>query len=583
MNKPPQFPHAAQADAQAAGATMPPSGQRHRAWYDHEVQEWSELDFHRSQVSLYADPTLARLTAGEHGKEICVFQQREGKVTLLVTRNLLARHRTTFDNVLTVLERQRLEVVKHVATASVIRYAVDYVASQHQASTDRGLSQSSALREFLDVVREAALRGSSDIHFCAREGGAVILFRVEGQIVRSGRPLSYRRCQDLIRAVYNSMPDKGSNSGSLITFETQQRAAIPCEVDINGKAEALKLRFQITPALGGFDAVMRILWQSGVSFQKGDSLKSDLVRLGYLDDQATRISLAAMKTAGGIVLAGVTGSGKTTTLYSMLGHIATETKKTYSVEDPIEGKLQNVSQIQVQTTEDMDTDQAISEIVKSLMRLDPDVTMVSEIRGIETGSAFKQLIQTGHQTLSTVHASSALDIYERLAAPEIGIPRHVLSSPDFLTLLIYQKLLRKLCEHCKIPLRESDLPQDKIASCELLGDTGRMYVTNLKGCPHCSGAAVKGVAGRTVCAEVILPDHTLLRLLQEERSIEGYQHLRQRIAPLHEPSSRGKQALEVAIYKMCEGIIDPREVEQEFQPLELYVEMTNYDRRAGKN
>jgi general secretion pathway protein E len=553
---------------------------KHRAWHEIEVREWSELSFPQADLRFYADPVLTRLLGEKLNKDIGLLQIQSGRVVLLVTREFLIKHKAEFDNVLMHLERQHVDALKVVATPNVIRYAFDHLSSSNAIHSDRGLSTSSALKEFMDVVRDAAERGSSDIHFCAREEGSAILYRVEGQIARSGQPISYKRSQDLIRAVYNSMPDKGSNSGSLITFETQQRAAIPCTVTIKDKVESLKLRFQITPALSGFDAVMRILWQSGVNFRKGKSLKDDLLRLGYLEDQAHRISLAAMKTAGGIVLAGVTGSGKTTTLYSMLGHIAIKDKKTYSVEDPIEGKLFNVTQIQVNTTEDMNADEAISEIVKSLLRLDPDVTMVSEIRGLETGSAFKQLIQTGHQTLSTVHASSAMDIYERLASSEIGVPRHVLSSPDFLSLLIYQKLLRKLCEHCKIPLRDAGLSEEKLRTYDKIGDISKMYVTNSKGCPHCQHNAVKGVSGRTVCAEVILPAHKLLNLLQNQHGLEAFQHLRAKKTALDDRNSKGKLAIEVAMYKMTQGLVDPREVEQEFEPLELYLELNEYDRHA---
>lgn len=550
-----------------------------QAWCKNELQQWSELGIPLTDVRLVVEPQINSLLQA-HGSidEAGIAMLGLNKsVLLLITRQFLNTHKSTFDTIQIFFDRKGINLSKFLVSEGLLRYVKDqlHVGAQTASSED---SRSKELQEFFSIVRDAAMRGASDIHFCARDPGAAILFRIEGHLIQSGLPISYARSKDLIRAVYNSLPDKGSNSGSLLTFEAPQRAAIPCRINVRDEELSMKLRFQITPVLGGFDVVMRILFESGLRFERSGSLKSDLIKLGYLEDQASRIALSAMKSDGGIILSGVTGSGKTTTLYSILGHIAKDNKKTYSVEDPIEGKLHRVSQIQVNATEDLDADQAISEIVKSLLRLDPDITMVSEIRGPETGSAFKQLIQTGHQTLTTVHASSALDIYERLASQEIGIPRHVLSTPGFLSLLVYQKLLRRICDHCKVPLLKSDFSAEKIQVIARLVNPEGVYVTNPNGCEHCRTNPVPGVRGRTVCAEVVLPDHKVLAMMAEAKSQDGFDYLRQRRNNLEDTNSLGKQAMEVAIYKMSQGKIDPREVEQEFQPFELYLELYPYER-----
>ena len=209
---------------------------------------------------------------------------------------------------------------------------------------------------------------------------------------------------------------------------------------------------------------------------------------------------------------------------------------------------------------------------KALLRMDPDIALISEIRGRETASGFQELVQTGHQSLTTIHANNGLDIFERMASEQIGIPRHILASPGFFSLLMYQRLLRQLCDHCKIPLLKSGASEKKIALISRLGiDPAGVYVTNYKGCEHCKSNPVPGVARRSVCSEIVIPDFHLMKLLEEKDSLGAFKYWRRSRAALSSPDTNGKTSYEVAIYKMAQGLMDPSEVES-IEPFELYLE-----------
>lgn len=541
-----------------------------RRWYENEITQWSDLNIPSDGLRAYSNDNISSaIQSRDASNEMLLLSAGPSEVWMLVTKAYYSTQLNEMNTVHSLLEAQDKTVIKKCVTSSMIHHARsqselgDNVNNSH-ADVE---NNSDALREFTEIVREGMQRGASDIHVSGMLNNTQIKYRIEGHMVASVRPISLNRAEAILRAAYANLSEKGSNTGTQLSFETQQRTAIEM------KDDRVKLRFQITPRLGGFHCTMRIMFEDSERFGKGESLYLDLVKRGYLPDQARRIALVTRKSAGGIIVAGVTGSGKTISLYTILSHIATPDKQTFTVEDPVEGALgPHVSQIQVNITADQDADKAISEIVKAILRMDPDTALVSEIRGKETGAGFQEMVLTGHRSLSTVHTGSGIDIYERLASSQIGIPRHVLSGPDFLSLLIYQALLRRLCDGCKIPLTNSEGSDYQIAQMDRLGiDPKGVYVTNHEGCDQCRKNPVPGVAGRTLCAEVITPSFELLALLKDEQLLEAYKAWRKGRAALDKPESEGKTAYEVGIYKMSIGQIDPSELEA-IEPIDLYLE-----------
>lgn len=538
------------------------------------LEDMQLIPMDREIVSLEKDATEKSIIFFKVGAYHYLLLTREGERHPLISRYA--------EKLETIHVKNNQHFSRRTAEASIITLINGHFVYERSRETKTTHSDSDALKRFDDIVQRAVDRGASDIHLCARKEGSAVLFRVEGVIEKQeDLKIAFHEMTAIIQAAYNTQSEKGANSGSLLTLTAMQRTSITRMVDVKdslGKdtTTSIKLRFQTLPAInGGIDAVMRILWESGnVLTTKSDSIEDDLLKLGYTHDQAKIMSLVSRKTDGGIIFSGMVGSGKTTTLYSLLQHIAKKERKVYSIEDPVEIRQYNITQTQVETTHEKTADEATAEIVKALLRLDPDVAMVSEIRGSETASAFEQLIQTGHLSLSTVHCNSALNVYQRLSEAEIGISRDVLTTPGFLLLIVYQKLVRKLCPHCKIPASKF-YRKERLEVFSQLVPTEKIHAWNRSGCKHCENNPVKGVSGRTVVAEMVLPNDELLCLIREGKSIEARALWRQNRTGLDHPSTQGKEAIEVALYKMAMGEVAPEEIEDNFEPLELYLMRQN--------
>lgn len=556
-----------------------------------------------------------------HGETVKIGLAEEIKSKLLVTGHgkratiVISPEMTDPRMVAGITDRLKQQGFAQVRSAYVTSTLFKTIIERKVVSVDSTKTDSEAWRLFTQQVEVGAQVDASDVHICVREQQGVVLYRVDGDIEKLGEPLPAESLSEMVRAAFNSQSEKGANQGSSLKFTENQRTAIPIDLVVDGRVERAQLRFQFLKARGGWDVVMRIMWmESSKKKQKAPTLREELLRLGYSKDQAKLIELAVRKANGSVLIAGQTGSGKTTTLYAILSHIAIASKKTYSIEDPVEGQLFNVTQLPVQTVDGQEVDEAYADIIKAILRGDPDTVMVSEMRGRETGSAFKQCTQSGHLTLSTVHVGSSLGIVDRVSSDEIGVPRDVLCSPDFLNILIYQKLAQRLCDHCKIPvsvlkvsnptevqkkqieyLRKAGVTDKLLGEIDRLVNVDGVYVRHNdriadangvysakngtygfpNNCPHCRG---RGINGRTVCAEVNSPTDDLLELLREGRMVEARKMVRENVAPLDVDNFEGKTAIEHAFWKMGQGQIDPREIESNFEPLEGYLRRSKYNR-----
>ncbi|MFC6522640.1 ATPase, T2SS/T4P/T4SS family [Undibacterium arcticum] len=480
--------------------------------------------------------------------------------------------------------RSAFKVEKYLVSQIVLKTALEKVTKKD--STQGAVAkqaESETLDDFLRVVRRAVEQDASDIHFRGDRKNPRIEFRVLGTVVNSGIELSYDRLQALLNAQFQTQSESGSNTGSVLTYQSQQRAAFPIDIEVGGKTEALKLRFEITNSQSGFHSAMRILWMSGDKVKKGQTLKSDMLRRGYHDDQAQLLALASLKNGGSIVLSGQTGSGKTNTLYNIMGWICTDNKISISIEDPIEGDLAGVTQIPVVVRDGESVDTAINGIIKSMLRLDPDIALVSELRGRESASGFQQLLQSGHKSLTTVHADSPIGIYERLASDQLGIDRGFLSTPDNLTLCVFQNLVQVVCPECGLPHSAAGISADYMRSLErtVKCDLSLVRFRNPDGCSICRAVSpIPGIAKREVAASMWLPDDDTLLLLRNRQVLEGIREFGSRRSVLHDSDTTGKTAMEVAIKKMIDGRVDPREIESVFAPFELYESQQKHMRKG---
>jgi general secretion pathway protein E len=259
------------------------------------------------------------------------------------------------------------------------------------------------------------------------------------------------------------------------------------------RGQEVDFRVSTIPSLHGETVVMRVLDRTAVAF--------DYAKLGLPAPVIARLG-AALDLPNGIVLVtGPTGSGKTTTLYSGLLSLNSVTRKVVTVEDPIEYQLAGINQIQVKPQIGL----GFANLLRSILRQDPDVIMVGEIRDLETAQIAVQAALTGHLVLSTLHTNSAAASITRLR--DMGLEDYLLTA--VLRGVLAQRLVRRLCPACR---READAPAALIERFDLARRTQRHPVTlwHATGCAQCRQT---GYRGRLAIAEFLHPNEAIERLI----------------------------------------------------------------------
>jgi type II secretory ATPase GspE/PulE/Tfp pilus assembly ATPase PilB-like protein len=303
----------------------------------------------------------------------------------------------------------------------------DFSASSHETvknSQDQEIVMDDEIVKFVNkVLEEAVQRKASDIHFEVYEKEMVIKYRLDGVLY------AYQK-------VDKSKQNKIISRIKIMAGLNISQTRIPQDGRFSMQIEHYEINFRVSilPSIFGETAVIRIL--SGYQFNYS------LEKLG-MSTKEISILQKALSSAGMVLVSGPTGSGKTTTLYSAIGEIRDKGYKIITIEDPVEYDIEGVVQIAVNEKVGM----SFSEGLRSIVRQDPDVIMVGEIRDKETANIAVNAALTGHLVLSTVHANSPFDTLMRLQRLEIP-PYQLVSA---LSVIIFQRLVRKLCEKCKQP------------------------------------------------------------------------------------------------------------------------------------
>jgi general secretion pathway protein E len=426
-------------------------------------------------------------------------------------------------------------------------------------------SKTRMMEIYEQIVKVALDEKVSDIHIERRRDGAKIRMRKHGQMMDYSE-LGARDCTDLASVIHNVLAENKS-----VTFNERKYQSASINTTVSGVE--VMLRYQSLPVYpDGFDVVLRLL---PLGDDKEDFV--DLDRLGYAPSQVRELIDIVGKPVGALVIAGTTGSGKSTTLKNLLMLVNSSRGfrcKIYTIEDPPEYRIPRVSQIPVVRNKDKDDLQKspFYEPLIAAMRADPDILMIGEIRDSYTGDGLKKATQSGHQVLTTTHASSALGVVDRLM--DFGIQPSVMGNPEFINGLVYQKLVPVLCPKCSLlfsdRLRSSTVGHQETALANriqrVLGsDVGSIRIRG-PGCDECSKMQV---VGRSVCAEIIAPDFQMLKCFRTQKMIEAYEYWRSLSDrnPLSD-NMRGKTALEHAITKVHKGLISPHDVEDVFGPID---------------
>ena len=316
------------------------------------------------------------------------------------------------------------------------------------------------------ITRGALWLGSSDIHYDTSEADIAVRIRIDGELATIATLEKWEYKLLLERLKYKS-------NLKLNIVEIPQDG----KYRISDDGSNIDVRVSTLPVRYGENAVCRIL----------DSTKSipTIEELGFMWTSKRQIEKSLGKKNGTIFVTGPTGSGKTTTLYSMLASLNTANRKIITLEDPIEYELPGVVQSEV----DEKKNYTYASWLKALLRQDPDIIMIGEIRDLESATIAMQAAMTGHLVLSTLHTKSAGETIERLM--NMGVPNYILASG--LDVIIAQRLVRRLCSHCREPY-EADEAQINIIKW-MLKDIGISWVAkrkesytlyHSKGCSECS-------------------------------------------------------------------------------------------------
>lgn len=380
----------------------------------------------------------------------------------------------------------------------VLRYAdsieIDNALSLYKNSLETRFSQIIEGREHIapeileEIISDALLYRTSDIHFEPQETIVVVRFRVDGVLQEAGRfkKENYENIINRIKVMSQLRIDEH--------FAVQDGA-----IRFPVKDATIDLRVSITPTLDGEKVVLRMLAQ----YVKDLALTA----LGLPDSLEKIVIETANKPFGMIVVVGPTGSGKTTTLYSIVKNINDSSINITTIEDPVEYRVAGINQIQVNPAKKI----TFADGLKSIVRQDPDVILVGEIRDRETAEISVNAALTGHLLLSTFHANDAAASIPRLL--DMGVEPFLLAST--LDLLISQRLVRRLCTNCRYSM---DVTKEQIE--KSVPGAGKYFakkatIYSSKGCANCNNT---GYSGRIGLFEFINIDHKLKELILKNPS-----------------------------------------------------------------
>ena len=336
------------------------------------------------------------------------------------------------------------------------------------------------------ILQQGALQLASDVHIVPYRDHVLVRYRVDGILTDVAKLDAHLRVPVINRLKVLS--------GVVIFVHDRPQDG---RLDLNVGGREVDLRVAFMPTMHGERVVMRILDRGEIGL--------GLSTLGFTDEQLALFKDIIRRPQGMVILNGPTGSGKTTTIYSALKDILEHGaggSSIYTLEDPIEFDLTNINQTQIEEAQGFTFAQGL----RTMLRQDPDVLMVGEVRDLETARIAVQAGMTGHLIITTVHAKQASGVFVRLV--EIGVDPHSLASA--VTAVVAQRLVRVLCPQCKRPAPATPGQEAQIG--KSLGED-RFYVA--VGCAACNQ---KGYLGRKGVYEILIVDEQMRELIAQRAS-----------------------------------------------------------------
>jgi type IV pilus assembly protein PilB len=354
-----------------------------------------------------------------------------------------------------------------------------------QLSVDEADSDAPVIKLVHSIVAEAIQQGASDIHVNPEEGDTRVLFRVDG-VLAPAATIKRRMAMGVVSRI-KIMADLDISEKRL-----PQDGRFALTVD----GRRVDIRVVTLPLVNGEGVVMRILDQGGGVVVKG------FESLDMHGPELERFSSAIKRPNGAVLVTGPTGSGKSTTLYAALHELNDGERSILTIEDPVEKRIPGIKQMQIAPKAGVTFDVGL----RSMLRADPDVIMVGEIRDAETAHIAVEAALTGHLVLSTLHTRDAPSALGRLI--DMGIEPFLVSSA--VDCIVAQRLVRMLCKHCKRPQSVSEpvLAEHGLAGAEPYEPVG------------CSRCAASGYRGRVALYEVMTVSEPIRALILERSSVD---------------------------------------------------------------
>lgn len=387
------------------------------------------------------------------------------------------------------------------------------IKDEEQEANDQG---SPIVKLVNQIIQSAVQQKASDIHVDPQEKQLIVKYRIDG-VLRTEKALP-KHMQGVLTARMKII-----SKLNIAERRLPQDGRIQMQVD----GKRIDIRVSTLPTVHGESIVLRILDQSaGVK---------KIAELGLSDENVIKFDKMIQKPNGIMLISGPTGSGKTSTLYSALSQLNSDDVKIITVEDPVEYRMNGVTQVQVNSQVGL----TFASGLRSILRQDPNIVMVGEVRDAETAEIAVRASLTGHLVLSTIHTNSAIATISRLV--DMGIDSYLIASS--LSCVVAQRLVRRVCKECAqlVPAKEDELKlfemhgligtdEHKLAQTGTTGavrslgaksSDGTIMVSRGRGCGTCNKT---GYRGRIALHEVLVVDEPLRRLIVQNRPVNELEH-----------------------------------------------------------
>jgi len=420
-----------------------------------------------------------------------------------------------------------IQQVAQGSVGSLPQESTDYRKTHDLVMKDvrPGAMEDASAARVLDLVMIQAIRDrASDIHFEPDEKNFRVRLRIDGFLYES---------LTLPKPIQPAITSRIKILAEMDIAETR----LPQDGNFNVRMEqrGFEIRVSTFPTIYGENVVLRILDQTSPLFNLDD--------LGFSGEMLNQFKQLVRKTSGIILVTGPTGSGKTTTLYGILNMINSKDKNIITVEDPVEYRLALIRQTQVNPKAGI----TFATGLRSILRQDPDIIMIGEVRDLETSEIAMQAALTGHLVLSTLHTNDAPEAISRLM--DIGVEPYLISS--CVIGVLAQRLVRTICPDCKVSY-QIDTKGMSDHGDDVSKSKGPLTLYRGKGCKNCKES---GFRGRTGIFELLLVNEEVKKLISERASVQVIREVAKKttgMVPLREDG----------LEKVLKGITTLKEVDR---------------------